>query len=93
MRLKIILFLWLISSASHPAQDPYSSNQETDSLCNSIDVDKFIEAEYATFLDITVEQNRKWIKNYFELEQINIKINFTLYQLYLKNIKRNLRQI
>jgi translation initiation factor 1 (eIF-1/SUI1) len=87
MRLKIILFLCLISSASYPAQDPYNSNQETDSLCNSTDVDKYIEAEYATFLDITVEQSRKWTKNYFRLVTDKYKNPFHLEPLILEKYK------
>ena len=66
MKLKIILLFFFISSNTHSAQEVSNSNLETDSMCNSTHIDKYLEAEYATSLKITVENNRKWAKNYIQ---------------------------
>ena len=64
MKVKIILFLLLISSNAQSIQEVYNSNQQTDSMCNSTHVDKYLEAQNATSLSITVENRRKWHLNY-----------------------------
>jgi hypothetical protein len=42
------------------------SAQSNESVCNSTKVDKFLEANYAKSIDITVLKSRKWNKNYLE---------------------------
>jgi len=88
MQLKIILFFWLVSSIAHPAQEVYNSNQQADSFCNSVDTDKFFEAEYATSLNITVEKIRKWNKNYFELVTDRYKSSLEISRDILEKYKK-----
>jgi len=64
MKVNIILFLLLISSNAQSIQEVYDSNEQTDSMCNSTHVDKYLGAKNATSLSITVEKSRKWRLNY-----------------------------
>ena len=67
MKEKIILFFLFflfISFNAHSAQQAYNSNHQNESMCNSTHIDKYLGAQKAISLNITVEKSRKWGKNY-----------------------------
>ena len=64
MKEKIILFFLFISFNVHSAQEAYNSNHQNESMCNSTHIDKYLEAQNATSLSITVENRRKWHLNF-----------------------------
>ena len=93
MKEKIILFFLFISFNAHSAQQAYNSNHQNESMCNSTHIDKYLEAQNATSLNITLEKSRKWGKNYIQAvtdTSSNIYIPHIILEKYKKNFNADI---
>jgi len=46
---------------------PHASHANENLLCNSLDVNKYLEKQHIQKLEITTKKTRKWAKNYFKI--------------------------
>ena len=93
MKEKIILFFLFISFNVHSAQEAYNSNHQNESMCNSTHIDKYLGAQKAISLNITVEKSRKWGKNYIQAvtdTSSNIYIPHIILEKYKKNFNADI---
>ena len=93
MKEKIILFFLFISFNVHSAQEAYNSNHQNESMCNSTHIDKYLGAQKAISLNITVEKSRKWGKNYIQAvtdTSSNINIPHIILEKYKKNFNADI---
>ena len=67
----------------------YASNAFSNPLkCNSDNVDKFLNAEKISFIDISIPKSKKWVKNY--IRALQDKTNLDILDKYKKKFAANI---